>query len=301
MRYVHLLLAVVVPLAGYPEAARSETRDLILVAGQSNAVGFDAYASELAAEERDKSVLFWWRVGDPPPDRYDVTSDGRWSQLQTQSRGTPMDPKSVNAEPKLLRQYGNFKKPEGGFGPEIGLCRTLLSQEARPLAIVKVAFSGTSLYQDWNPDGAGDAGICYRSLISETQLAVVAGREKGIDFKLRALIWVQGESDATQQYASQYEKNLERMLVKLRADLGAPELIALIGVNTRFGNLKNPQMPTIIAAQRAVAERVAYTVYVDTEGAETLAPSHTHFTANGTLDIGGRFAKALHSFDRPSN
>jgi hypothetical protein len=33
--------------------------------------------------------------------------------------------------------------------------------------------------------------------------------------------------------------------------------------------------------------------YVDTEGAETLLPSQTHFTANGTLVIGRRFATAL--------
>ena len=33
--------------------------------------------------------------------------------------------------------------------------------------------------------------------------------------------------------------------------------------------------------------------YVDTAGAETLPPSHTHFTAAGTLEIGRRYAEAL--------
>jgi len=32
---------------------------------------------------------------------------------------------------------------------------------------------------------------------------------------------------------------------------------------------------------------------VDTEGAETLGPIHTHFTAAGTIEVGERFAKAL--------
>jgi drug/metabolite transporter (DMT)-like permease len=36
---------------------------------------------------------------------------------------------------------------------------------------------------------------------------------------------------------------------------------------------------------------------VDTAGAETLPPSHTHFTAAGTLEIGRRYAEALLSFE----
>src|SRR6478672_6939671 len=45
----------------------AETRDLILVAGQSNAVGFDAAPAELPADAADKDILFWWRCGDPLP------------------------------------------------------------------------------------------------------------------------------------------------------------------------------------------------------------------------------------------
>ena len=37
--------------------------------------------------------------------------------------------------------------------------------------------------------------------------------------------------------------------------------------------------------------------YVDTAGAETLPPSHTHFTAAGTLEIGRRYAEALLSLE----
>ena len=60
--------------------AYAETRDLILVAGQSNAVGADAYAEELPADPKDAATMFWWRVGDPPPDEYDGTSARQWSQ-----------------------------------------------------------------------------------------------------------------------------------------------------------------------------------------------------------------------------
>ncbi len=46
----------------------AETRDLILIAGQSNAVGYDAKPSELPADDADKQMMFWFRVGDPPPE-----------------------------------------------------------------------------------------------------------------------------------------------------------------------------------------------------------------------------------------
>lgn len=145
-------------------AAPGTTRDLILVAGQSNAVGYDAYASDLPADPADRQVMFWWRVGDPPPDQHDVTS-GYWAPLQAQPQGSPLLTKTPEERKAMPRQYGNFAKAEGGFGPEIGLARTLRAKEGKPLAIIKVAFSGTSVAQDWNPDDPGAAGSCYRALV----------------------------------------------------------------------------------------------------------------------------------------
>ncbi len=52
-------------------------------------------------------------------------------------------------------------------------------------------------------------------------------------------------------------------------------------------------MPVIVTQQRALVAMDPLTRNVDTEGAETLLPSLTHFTANGTLEIGRRFATAL--------
>jgi hypothetical protein len=293
--------SMVVSLLSLGIADGDESRDLILVAGQSNAVGYDAYASELPAHDGDQQVLFWWRTGDPPPDQYDVTSGGQWKRLQPQPRGTPWDVSKLTGKDKPARQYGNFFKPEGGFGPEIGLARHLQTQEKRPLAIVKAAFSGTALMQDWNPDDPGASGACYRALLDETRKAMATAKEERVELRLRAFVWVQGESDATQAAAPQYAKNLGRILERLRADLSAPQLLALIGVNTRYGNGKNPHMPIVIAQQKELAERDPLTVYVDTEGAETLPPSHTHFTAAGTLEIGKRYAAALLALETERN
>jgi len=271
--------------------AFAETRDLILVAGQSNAVGYDAYAEELPADAKDAATMFWWRVGDPPPDEFDGTSARQWTTLQFQPRTPAM---SGDAAKKIGRQYGNFnKKTKGGFGPEIGMVRTLATKESRPLAIIKTAFSGTSVAGDWNVDRPDKADACYRAMIDETKAALAAAQAKGVTLRPRAFVWVQGESDANKKDSPVYAANLTKMLQRLRADLGAPDLILLLGVNTRFGNDKNVFMPKVIEAQKEVAAALLRARYVDTDGAETLPPSHTHFTAVGTLEVGRRYAEAL--------
>ena len=271
--------------------AYAETRDLILVAGQSNAVGYDAYAEELSADPKDAATMFWWRVGDPPPDEFDGTSARQWTTLQFQPRTPAM---SGDAAKKTGRQYGNFnKKTKGGFGPEIGMVRTLATKESRPLAVIKTAFSGTSVAGDWNVDLPGKADPCYRAMIDEAKAAFAAAQAKGVTLRPRAFVWVQGESDANAKDSPVYAANLSKMLQRLRTDLGAPDLILLLGVNTRFGNGKNAFMPKVVEAQKEVAAALPRARYVDTAGAETLPPSHTHFTAVGTLEIGRRYAEAL--------
>ena len=269
----------------------AEVRDLILVAGQSNAVGYDAYAEDLPVDEGDLKTLFWWRVGDPPPDEFDGTSGRRWTHLQYQPRTEAMSGEEAK---RKGRQYGNFnRKTKGGFGPEMGMVRSLVEGGAGALAVVKTAFSGTSVAGDWNVGRPGEADSCYRAMIDETRAAVAAAREKGVTFRVRALVWVQGESDANAKDAPVYAENLERMLRRLREDLEAPKMVLLLGVNTRFGNGKNAYMPQVVAAQKEVASRMSRAAYVETAGAETLEPSHTHFTAAGTLEVGRRYARAL--------
>ena len=199
---------------------------------------------------------------------------------------------------KVARQYGNFNlKTKGGFGPEVGMVRTLATKESRPLAVIKTAFSGTSVAADWNVGLPGQADACYRAMIDEAKAAIASAKAKDVTLRPRAFVWVQGESDANAKDAPAYVANLSAMLKSLRTELDAPDLILLLGVNTRFGNGKNAFMPKVIAAQQAVAAALPRARYVDTAGAETLPPSHTHFTAAGTLEIGRRYAEALLSFE----
>lgn len=263
------------------------TVDLVILAGQSNAVGFDANAADLPSDPNDGKVLFWWRAGDPPPDIHDTTSGGVWTTLRPQPVGHAHPPK----DPKT-RQYGNFGQPLGGFGPEIGFARAVMDrQPERRLAVVKTAFSGTGIARDWDPDAKDDAGACYRALVGECQRAIAAAKARGILLRPTAFLWVQGESDANATDAPLYAARLKHLLASLRKDLAAPALPALLAVNTRFGLGKNPHMPAIVEAQQQVEAADPLAAYVDTASATVINPFH--FDAAGTLDVGRRFARAL--------
>lgn len=192
----------------------------------------------------------------------------------------------------MQRQYGNYAQKDGGFGPEIGMARFLRKQNPdQPLAIVKAAFSGTGIRKDWNPeDQTGDSGICYRALLSETKAAIAAAAADGKQLKITALVWVQGESDANPNDVAHYQKALTEMIAALRRDLEAPEMAALVAVNTKFGLGKNAMMPKIVEAQKETAEADPLCVYVDTAAA-TIA-NEAHYDTQGTLDVGTWFGEA---------
>lgn len=64
-----------------------------------------------------------------------------------------------------------------------------------------------------------------------------------------SVVWVQGETDANEKDAPNYEKAPGAMIAALRKDLNSPRLIALVGINAQFGGGKNAFMPKIIEAQ----------------------------------------------------
>jgi lysophospholipase L1-like esterase len=284
MRLHILAIAAACLISTSSNNAAAREIDLLIVAGQSNAVGADTDPGEMLTNEADQKIMFWWKCGDPPPDEHDSMSGGKWTHLQAQPLGNPK-------KPRQGRQYGNFAHPDGGFGPEISFARTLYTHEKKPLAVIKVAFSGTGLRRDWGHTDPGEAGACYRSLISETLAAIEAAKKDGIELRPRAFGWVQGESDANANDSVVYARKLDAMLGAIRKELNAPKLAALIAVNTKFLEGRNQFMPAIVEQQKLAASFDPRFEYVDTSAA-TIA-NQVHYDSKGTLEVGRLFAESL--------
>jgi len=176
----------------------------------------------------------------------------------------------------------------GGFGPEQAASR-LLSQHG-PISIVKFAVSGTNLYRQWSP---ATRGALYDQLLERVRNATLALAQQGLAGSVKALFWMQGESDTdTLAHANAYAANLERFVKSLRKDLDAPE--------ARFfeGQIANAEAFTALVReqQRIAARKIPHTVDVPTDDLQRCEWDPLHLSTRGTIDLGRRFAQAYLEF-----
>lgn len=264
--------AVLTAVIGVPSSTTAHANDpirLYVFAGQSNMVGTDTMASELAlfapAPTAPGRVLFWGPVADYP---------SAWGPLK--------------APTEILQP-----RYHSGFGPEIGAAHELARRHAgTTIAIVKLATGGTSLYRDWS---AVRRGGHYDSLIARVRRAADQLRQtRQAPVRIAGFFWMQGESDARfEQSATTYAGNLSAFIRAVRRDLAAPRLPFVIGRITDLRR-ENPgrflYSDHVRRAQQDVARSDPRTFLVTTDDLER-ANTRIHFSSRGTYDLGRRFVR----------
>lgn len=108
----------------------------------------------------------------------------------------------------------------------------------------------------------------------------------GDTMTIRALLWHQGESNA-KDTTEEYQAKLTTLIVRMREDIGQPELPVVVGEVFDNGARDN-----VRAAQRATAKAVPKVAFASAEGLAT-SDKGTHFDAASQLQLGQRFAAAL--------
>lgn len=173
--------------------------DILVLAGQSNALGAKSYAIDpvtgrhvfvrASAGSADRKVLFMWTESGVPS-----------------SGPTPV---ALDTPQHLVRA------PSPVFGPEVGLARKLWSDGFHDLLVVKVAFNGTSLAVDWQP-GRPD----FAAMLRRVRQAEAWADAHGYLPRIAGFYWVQGEADAGKgAWAARYATNLRRFINEVRRDL----------------------------------------------------------------------------------
>jgi len=299
------LVALVAPGGGAftPEPT---TYRVYLLAGQSNMDGYGR-CEELSAEQEEAlegAVIFH---GDPAPDGSAKGGLGLWAPLRPgHGRG--------------FRSDGESNRYSNAFGLELTFARTLQElQPGSPIALVKYSRGGTSIHADaaggfgcWEPDWEGGEGAgkglnqydhCLATL--RTALAARDVDGDGVEDRLvpAGILWMQGESDAfySPEIAGQYEANLKRLMDLLRAALRQDDLPVVIGRISDSGASKGksvwPHGEVVRAAQAAFVEADGSAALVtSTDGYAYSDP--WHYDTAGFLDLGVRFAEALHGINR---
>ena len=167
--------------------------NLVLMAGQSNMVGYKTDEMSLPAR---------WRK---PIPKASVWSDGQWQPLQA---------------------GGNYQRK--GYGPELSFANEFLNNpespdDGNPLGIVKVARIGSYLSRDWEPDI--ENGL-FDALVSQARAAMAAG-----PVVLKGLIWIQGEADSiNEKDAKAYKKRFARFVEALCTALGVSSMPVVAAV-----------------------------------------------------------------------
>lgn len=262
-----------VALAAMGTLSAAEPLRVFLFAGQSNMEGADTRIEEVdlhppfrGAVEPMEDVRYSYQLG------ANHRSDG-WTALQV---------------------AGNM------FGPEMTFARRLKKETKGPLAIIKDAWGGTTLVNDWAPDGGDEKSRkLYDRFVTHVRERLGELDEKGQEYRVEALMWHQGENDMFHAEGKQaYAENLARFIARLRQDLKLPELKVFVGeISTKgvWGMDNRANVALIRTAQDEVVEDDPRVFFVPTShlGFKVGRPFglHYHFGTLGQLQHGEAYAE----------
>lgn len=241
-------------------SAHAEDIDLFILAGQSNAQGWQGNAAQYPADPKglDGTIRFCWkspRISD---------SGGAWTTLQ--------------------KQGGRF--PSGHFGLEVSFARKLAEHGYHP-AIFKYSLGSTSLANHWKQPGAGGM---YDDMAKLLTSAVDQLRKEGHSVTFQGFVWIQGESDAqTKELALAYEARLKAMIDDLRGRVvHTPEMPVILGVDEQHTwVVKNPE---VVTAQQHLAQTLKRCLWTSLVGLPKA--DGTHLTPAGLVLHGERIFEA---------
>jgi hypothetical protein len=239
--------------------ANAKPVKVYLLAGQSNMVGFgenNALPTELKQPQTDVQIFH----------------GGGWGYLRP-----------------------GLGKDGNSFGPEITFGRDMA--DALPhdrIALIKVAWGGTNLMQQWRPPLAGgQVGPLYTDFMNIVTGALAS---LGSDYEIAGMAWMQGESDSNPlEWAEAYEQNLTFFIQSIRLDLNVPNMPFVIGQITDSSTWIYGAI--VMQAQYNVSETVPNTAMVYTSD---LPHDGVHYYTAGVMTLGSRFAEKMLEFLKPA-
>ena len=183
------------------------------------------------------------------------------------------------------------------FGPELSFSTQYKANTGAEVAIIKYSPMGTSLYTDWNPTIPETNRYDY--FIKTVKNAKAAAAERGWSLNVSGVLWMQGESDTFGVNAPEsYEQNLSNFIESVRTDLSLPNLAFHIGQIA--DSTEWPARQKIWDAQESIAARDSNAYLVNGKDLplfsnDGLGLVNTHYTTEGTITLGERFASSVAS------
>lgn len=181
----------------------------------------------------------------------------------------------------------HWDKREAGVGPGMFFARAITAKSPGiTVGLIPTACGGSPI-SAWEPGKYFDQTKSH-----PYDDALARARRAMKDGTLKAILWHQGESDASPQNAPLYEKRLVDLIARFRADLNAPELPFIIGQLGQFpAKPWDAHRTEIDRAHQAVAAAVKNVRYISSEDLGSIG-DNLHFNTSANRLLGQRYADA---------
>ncbi len=269
--------------------------DIIILAGQSNAVGV-GHVQYLPKHFSGEKVAEFMRG-------YEKVKINYFSH-DKKSNGF------VNTT------VGCTEKTKDTVGPEIGIAERITElYPDRAFFIVKCAFGGVSLYKDWcspskkelyNQDAYFDVEVhkgfptqsswCYNEMVKILKESIVWLENAGFEPRIKGWCWMQGEHDASsKETVLEYERNYHYLLTDLQREFSqymAECAYVDAGISSQW-----PFYKELNEIKKLYAQTHDNCFYVDTikAGLSTMHepednPDVAHYDCGSIIELGRLFA-----------
>lgn len=190
------------------------------------------------------------------------------------------------------------------FGPEVGIAEKIsVLDPIKPVYIIKFAYGGTTLTTNWRSPSSKNTGNLYQKGLEFILEQLGKLEREDLYPVVKAVCWMQGESDSTSNDYNSYKKLEENFVKDLREALAyykdPSSEIGFIDAGIS-DSIAWTQYKVINQAKRELALEGEGHVYLDTieanlryNGEPAGAPDIYHYDSASMIKLGNMFADSL--------
>lgn len=172
--------------------------------------------------------------------------NGTWSQIGEPGNWTTLEHAYLYFARNGETIKSNVTVGQGAFadliGPELMFAHQLDDYYEDPVLIIKTAWGGKSLAEDFRPPSAGGTtGASYTDMIQIVKdvtdnLGTEFPNIGATDYEISGFAWFQGWNDgASDDFLAEYESNLYHLINDVRNDLAVPNLPVVVASSGQGG------------------------------------------------------------------